>query len=86
MIRDIILLGDERLYERSLPIEEEEPLQMATIAEGLHDTLMNFRRINGAGRAIAAPQIGIFKRMICLYIDKSNVFINRSQASRMRNR
>jgi len=42
----------------------------------LHDTLIDFRKKYNAGRAIAAPQIGVFKRLIYMYIDKPIVFIN----------
>jgi peptide deformylase len=42
----------------------------------LHDTLLDFRATYGAGRAIAAPQIGVFKRLIYMYIDQPTVFIN----------
>lgn len=42
----------------------------------LHDTLMDFRQRYGAGRAIAAPQIGLMKRLIYMHIDRPMVFIN----------
>jgi peptide deformylase len=38
--------------------------------------MMDFRRRYGAGRAIAAPQIGVMKRLIYMHIDKPVVFIN----------
>lgn len=37
---------------------------------------MDFRKKYGFGRAIAAPQIGVFKRLIYMHIDKPVVFIN----------
>lgn len=37
---------------------------------------MNFRQAYNAGRAIAAPQIGIQKRLLYMFIDKPVVFIN----------
>ncbi|WP_205410309.1 peptide deformylase [Gracilibacillus timonensis] len=40
------------------------------------DTLMDFKSKYGAGRAIAAPQIGVMKRIIYMYIDKPVVCIN----------
>ena len=42
----------------------------------LHDTLMDFREKYHAGRAVAAPQIGIQKRILYMYIDNPVVFIN----------
>jgi len=44
----------------------------------LHDTLLAFRKKHGAGRAIAAPQIGIQKRLLYMYIDHPVVMINPS--------
>ena len=39
---------------------------------------MNYRKIHGAGRAVAAPQIGVQKRLLYMYTDKPYVFINPS--------
>lgn len=75
-VRDILLLGDNRLYDRSLEISREEIGEIGRIAVDMHDTLMAFRKKYGAGRAIAAPQIGEFKRIIYMHIDSPVVFIN----------
>ena len=37
---------------------------------------MEFRKQYGVGRAIAAPQIGVMKRIIYMHIDKPYVFVN----------
>jgi peptide deformylase len=43
----------------------------------LHDTLVDFRDRHGFGRAIAAPQIGVMKRLLYMCVDNvSTVFIN----------
>lgn len=76
MICDILLLGEPALYEVSAPVEPGE--DVAELIENLHDTLMEYRRVHGAGRAIAAPQIGVKKRLIYLYMDKPYVLINPS--------
>lgn len=76
MIRPILLLGDENLYKKSIEIKKPELHSIRAITDDLHDTLMNFRKIYNAGRAIAAPQIGIRKRLLYMYIDKPVVFIN----------
>jgi peptide deformylase len=76
MVREIMLLGNPRLYEKSTIIQKEEMETVKEAVDDLHDTLMDFRERNGAGRAIAAPQIGIFKRLIYMYIDRPVVFIN----------
>lgn len=76
MIKPIILLGNEKLYEKSIEIQKSELEHIKLIVNDLHDTLMNFRKTYNAGRAIAAPQIGIQKRLLYMFIDKPVVFIN----------
>jgi len=76
MKREILLLGDERLYDISEEVEEEELSFIKEVVLDLHDTMMEFRKIYGVGRAIAAPQIGVKKRLIYMHIDKPVVFIN----------
>ncbi len=76
MIREILLLGNEELYDISDAVKEEELSSIAAIVGDLHDTLMDYRKKYGAGRAIAAPQIGVKKRLIYMHIDKPVVFIN----------
>ncbi len=75
-IREILLLGNERLYNVSIEVKKEELDYVKEVVEDLHDTLMNFRKEYGAGRAIASPQIDVFKRIIYMNIDKPIVFIN----------
>ncbi|MHA2377219.1 MAG: peptide deformylase [Candidatus Thorarchaeota archaeon] len=57
-VREILLLGNPKLHEISRPITRDELDSIPSIIEDLHDTLMSFREKYGAGRAIAAPQIG----------------------------
>jgi peptide deformylase len=76
MVREILLLGNPKLYEASSAVKKEETALIKETVSDLHDTLMDFRKKYGAGRAIAAPQIGVFKRLIYMHIDKPVVFIN----------
>lgn len=76
MVKEILLLGDPRLYEISSPIEQSELSGLPAIVADLHDTLLAFREKYHAGRAIAAPQIGVQKRLLYMYIDRPTVFIN----------
>ena len=64
MMQPILLLGDPRLYENSSPVSQEDLPNLRRTVEDLHDTLMAFREKYHAGRAIAAPQIGVPKRLI----------------------
>jgi peptide deformylase len=75
-VRDVLLLGNPKLYEICEPIERKEVDNLPSIVQDLHDTLIDFKKRYGTGRAIAAPQIGMMKRMIYMYINKPKVFIN----------
>jgi peptide deformylase len=75
-LSDLLLLGDPRLYEVCSPIiPEERPLVASWVAD-LHNVMQEVRAKYGFGRAIAAPQLGIMKRLIYMNIDKPVVFIN----------
>jgi peptide deformylase len=76
MIKEILKLGDPKLYEISTEITEADvPLVPGWVSD-LHDTLMEYRKIYGAGRAVAAPQIGVQKRLLYMYDGRPYVFIN----------
>jgi len=75
-VRDVLLLGNPKLYEICEPIERKEVDNLPSIVQDLHDTLIDFKKRYGTGRAIAAPQIGMIKRMIYMYINEPKVFIN----------
>lgn len=74
--KEILLLGNPKLYEISSPIRRNELGQIAGIVTDLHDTLVKAKKRYGAGRAIAAPQIGVMKRLIYMYVDEPVIFIN----------
>jgi peptide deformylase len=75
-VRKILLLGDPSLYEPSAACRPDELDEISRITVDLHDTLFDFRAIHGFGRAIAAPQIGVRKRLFYLFVDTPIVFIN----------
>lgn len=75
-LEDLLLLGDPRLYEHCDPVLEEElPLVKEWVAD-LHNVMQEIRAKYNFGRAIAAPQLGIMKRLIYMNIDRPVVFIN----------
>ena len=76
MVQKILLLGDPKLYEISTPVEREELPSLRGTIDDLFDTLVDFRARHGLGRAIAAPQIGVARRLIVMKIDKPFVFLN----------
>jgi peptide deformylase len=75
-VRRVLLLGNPQLYEVSSTVTQTELEDMKPIIEDMHDTLMDFKRKYAAGRAIAAPQIGVMKRVIYMHIDEPSVIIN----------
>ncbi len=75
--REILLLGNPKLYETCAIVGPEECEDLRQVVSDLHDTLMGFRIRYGTGRAIAAPQIGVMKRLFYMCIDDvSTVFVN----------
>ena len=76
MIKEILKLGEPALYEVSEEIKTEEKMLVLSWVRDLHDTLMEYRRAHGAGRAIAAPQIGIKKRLLYMHIDRPYILVN----------
>lgn len=76
MIREILKLGNPQLYETSEEITKTDLKFLQEWVEDLHDTLMDYRKKYGAGRAVAAPQIGIKKRLLYMFTDKPCVFVN----------
>ena len=52
MIREILKLGNPMLYEQSEEIKKEEKSFLPKWVEDLHDTLMEYRRVHGAGHAL----------------------------------
>jgi peptide deformylase len=75
-LADLLLLGDPRLYETCEPVLKTElPMVKGWVAD-LDNVMKEIRLKYNFGRAIAAPQLGIMKRLIYLNIDKPIVFIN----------
>lgn len=76
MVQKILKLGNPRLYEISKDITKADVDYLPGWITDLHDTLMDYRETYGAGRAIAAPQIGVQKRLLYMFVEKPYVFIN----------
>lgn len=76
MEKEILLLGNPKLYEVSEEIKREELEDLRPVFTDLFDCIKGIRRDFGFGRAIAAPQIGVQKRLICILTDKPYVIIN----------
>lgn len=75
--REILLLGNENLYKVCSEVSQNEIDKAKQVVQDLHDTIMEFRKKHGFGRAIAAPQINEPFRIIYMYYnEKSIAFIN----------
>ena len=75
-LNDLLLLGDPRLYEACDPIVEHELPRVNDWVADLHNVMEEIRVIYNFGRAIAAPQLGIMKRLVYMNIDRPVIFIN----------
>lgn len=72
----VLKLGHPKLYERSEPVIRGDLKSLEKIAGELSDILMEFKTLYGVGRAIAAPQIGVMKRLIYMNITGPVILIN----------
>ncbi|MBS1789137.1 MAG: peptide deformylase [Acidobacteria bacterium] len=63
-VREILLLGDPRLWQPSEVVADIRATETREIISDLAATLANFRAGHGFGRAIAAPQIGAHRRIL----------------------
>lgn len=75
-LSDVLLLGDDRLRMACDPVNQEEVHSLQSTIEGMYQIIKEFKKRYGAGRAIAAPQVGCMKRFVCMYIDQPQVFFN----------
>ena len=74
--KEILLLGNPGLFQNCAVVTEDELESIKELATDLHDTMQAFREKYNFGRAIAAPQIGVMKRVVYMNFNQSKVFIN----------
>ncbi len=75
-IREILVLGNQQLWQPSENVTEIHSHTTQEIIQDLSETLANFRTVQGFGRAIAAPQIGLHQRIIFTNINGGFALIN----------
>lgn len=63
-VKEILQLGNEKLWQKSLAVDDPFSLDTRSVIRDLSETLAGFREAAGFGRGIAAPQIGFLKRVI----------------------
>jgi peptide deformylase len=59
MIREVLRMGDPRLWQKSLPVEQFDSDDLKILLRDMRDTMAH---LNGAG--LAAPQIGVGLRVV----------------------
>jgi len=62
--REILQLGNPVLWRKSAAVAGIQSGEVREVVRDLSDTLASFRESTGYGRGIAAPQLGILKRVI----------------------
>jgi peptide deformylase len=67
-VKTIFQLGDPRLREVARPVEEPSSPAIAALVGDLADTLAHWRGTTGYGRGLAAPQLGVPRRVIFLQL------------------
>jgi len=67
----ILKLGNPKLYEKSIEVLWDEIPPLKLKIDLLNNLILEFRKSFGVGRGIAAPQIGLQKRIICLNLDNT---------------
>lgn len=75
-LNDLLQLGHPLLYQVCDPVQQSELLMVKGWVADLHHVMEEIRTKYNFGRAIAAPQLGIMKRLVYMNIDKPVVFIN----------
>jgi peptide deformylase len=75
-VREILMLGNPKLYEESSKVTQGELEDLKPVFEDLKDTLLEFRDEYDWGRAISGPQIGVMKCVIYMHVNQPVVLIN----------
>jgi len=77
MIKDVLMIGNPVLVEKSADVSfEDEPLLDQILAD-LGDTLTHLQDTKKIGRALSAPQLGYLKKVIYFQMkDKSFYMLN----------
>jgi peptide deformylase len=65
-IRPVLQLGDPLLRAKALAVEDPTTHEIGELVRDLADTLAYWRSTTGYGRGIAAPQLGVLRRVILL--------------------
>jgi len=70
-IRTVIQLGDPRLREKALAVSDPAAPEIRDLVRDLADSLAYWRSKTGYGRGIAAPQLGVLRRVVFLQLPEA---------------
>ena len=70
-VQPILQLGNPVLRQRCAPVADPASPEVRDLVRDLADTLAHWRSETGYGRGIAAPQIGVLRRVIFLKLPGS---------------
>ena len=76
VLSKLVLLGDPRLEQVCEPVTWENRSLFPIWKEEMHQVMEAVRKKYKFGRAIAAPQLGILKRVVYLNIEKPKLLLN----------
>ena len=80
-VKSVLMIGNEMLRKKSESIDfDNDPLDK--YIQDLQDTLRHIQKEKKIGRAIAAPQIGYFKRIIYMETDKKKIIMINPQITK----
>lgn len=72
-IKQILKLGDPGLWKKCQAVEDVKAPETKAVIRDLEDTLADFKKRNGFGRGIAAPQIGVLRRILFIDFPKEKI-------------
>jgi peptide deformylase len=73
---DILLLGNPKLNEKSSPVTQKDQTEIKGWIADLQSAMDDIKAKYHFGRGIAAPQLGIMKRLIVLNLDRQYILVN----------
>ena len=76
MIKEILLIGNPELRKKSVEVIDFGK-ELEGLIIDLKDTIIDFQKRKGMGRGIAAPQIGVLKKVLYLHLpNRSFALVN----------
>jgi len=75
-VREVLQLGNPLLREKCSLVEDLRSPSIAALKTDLRDILHHWREATGYGRGIAAPQVGVLKRIVLIDMGTPWLLVN----------